>query len=97
MPAYRARAEFRRLTRDAPWVLAGVRVADRFFPAAAGVEPIRGRLPEAGLVGWAAIDEPILAPDATGAAATALELAARRWPARVGRGVPFPAGVFDGD
>lgn len=93
MPVYRARAEFRRRTRALPWVLAGVIVADRFFPAEPGVEPIRGRLPEAGLVGWAPIGEPILAPDRRAAAATALELASGRWPARVGRDVPFRSGT----
>jgi len=33
MPAYRARAEIRTLTRDGPWVRAGVWIGGRFHPA----------------------------------------------------------------
>jgi len=96
VPVYRTRAEFRRSRRDRPWVLAGVRVAGQFFAAVPGVEAIRGRLPDAGLLGWASIDQPILAPDRTVAAETALEMARATWPDRVRPKVPFAGGVADG-
>jgi hypothetical protein len=95
VPVYRARAEFRRRTRQSGWVLAGVRLADRFWPAEPGVEPIRGRLPDAGLLGWTAIDPAILAPDPAGAARTALDLARAAWPQRARRPIPFAGGVAD--
>ena len=63
MPAYAARAEFRRAERGAPWVLAGVVIDHRLWPARDGVDPIHGRLPDAGLVGWADVGT-VIAPDA---------------------------------
>lgn len=95
MPAYRARAEFRRLTRASPWVLAGVRVGVTFRPAAPEVEPIRSRLPDSGLVGWATLDMPIVAPDAERAGDAALEVARSTWPDRVCAAVPYPSGLPD--
>lgn len=95
MPVYRARAEFRRVDRRSRWVLAGVRVGARFVPAVPGVEPIRGRLPDSGLVGWAPLDTPILAPDADAAAEAALDLARATWPDRARGPVPYPSGLPD--
>src|SRR5262249_59115164 len=58
MRVFHARAEFRRRGPTAPWVLAGVVIDHRLWPARSGVEPIRSRLPEAGLVGWRGVDPP---------------------------------------
>lgn len=82
MPRYRGRAEFRRSSTSSRWVLAGVRLADRFWPAEPGVEPVRRRLAP-GLLGWADLPSPILAPDIETAAETALVVAADVWPDRV--------------
>jgi len=47
MEHHQARAEFRRASRDAPWVLAGVWVDHvAFLPVRPGIEPIAHRLPE---------------------------------------------------
>jgi hypothetical protein len=93
VPAYRARAEFRRWSRGAPWVLAGVVVADRFVPVEPGVERIRARLPEPGLVGWAPLPSPIVATSASAAGEPALDVARATWPERLGAPVPFPSGA----
>ena len=89
MEHHRARAEFRRANRDAPWVLAGVWIDHvAFQPAVAGVEPISGRLPETGLLGW--FDLPtVIAPDARAAGDAALQAARDSFPATVRRTVPF--------
>jgi len=86
---YRANAEFRRARRDAPWVLAGVWVDHvDFYPAGPGVEPIRRRLPETGLLGWSELP-PIIASGAEAAGEAALTTARQAWPTRVRRSVPF--------
>jgi hypothetical protein len=77
---FHARVEFRRDDPAAAWVLAGVVIGGRFWPARDGVEPIRGRLRATGLVGWADLPTPIVAPDEAGAAEVALEAARARWP-----------------
>ena len=98
MRRYDARAEFRRVARDKPWVLAGVWVnagpwsEDTFAPAVAGVEPIRGRLPEPGLVGWAALPS-VLAADRASAGEVALGLARDGWPKRARPDVPYSSGI----
>jgi hypothetical protein len=90
MSRHRARAEFRRRERGAPWVIAGVWVDGLVFvPAAPGVEPVRWRLPEAGLVGWADLP-PIVAVDQARAAEAALESARGIWPERDRGEVPHP-------
>jgi hypothetical protein len=94
--AFTARAEFRRRDRNAPWILAGVLVGGEFWPARPGVERIRQRLPDAGLLGWADLPSPLIAPDAESAAAAALEVAAAAWPARAGRPVPWASGTRAG-
>jgi hypothetical protein len=96
MPIYHARAEFRRRDRAAPWVLAGVVIDDELWPARDGVEPVRSRLPEAGLVGWSEIESPIIAGDASSAAAVALEVARDSWPDADRSLVPWAAGTRDG-
>ena len=45
-------------------MLAGVLIDHRLWPASDGVQPIRGRLPDAGLVGWSDV-APVIAPDPT--------------------------------
>jgi hypothetical protein len=95
MPRFRARAEFRRWTRAAPWVLAGVSIAGRFLPARDGVEQVRGRLPEPGLVAWLDLPEPVLAGDVDGALAAALQVARARWPRTDIDAVPFPGGTAE--
>jgi hypothetical protein len=89
MPRYVARAEFRREDRSAPWVLAGVVIAHRFWGADIGVEPISRRLPVTGLVAWTTIPTPIVAADEAVAADAALSVARATWPARDRRPVPF--------
>ena len=93
MPGYRARAEFRRVTRHDRWVLAGVWVGGCFRAAAPDVEPVRARLPDSGLVGWAGLETPIVAPDPDAARMAALDVARARWPDRARGGVPYPAGL----
>ena len=95
MRRYRARAEFRRSTRDSRWVLAGVSIGGRFGPAEEGIEQIRARLPEPGLVGWHDLPEPILAASVDEALAIALEVARGRWPRLAGGPVPFPSGTAE--
>jgi hypothetical protein len=86
---HEARAEFRRSDRNHSWVLAGVWIdLVSFHPATAGVEPIRRRLPESGLVGW--IGLPVVIAPSVGAAGEAALAAARQgWPGRVRPDVPF--------
>jgi len=92
---HRARAEFRRLTRDSGWVLAGISIGGRFRPVHEGIEPIRGRLPEAGLLAWRDLPAPIVARDPESAAAIALDVARATWPEQVREPVPFSGGVAD--
>ena len=95
MRRYRARAEFRRQTSGSRWVLAGVSIGGRFEPAEEGVEQIRGRLPEAGLVAWRDLPDPIVAASVGDALAIALEVARARWPRFANGSVPFPSGVAE--
>lgn len=88
MQRFRVRAEFRRLDAGSPWVLAGVIVRHGFWPAEPGVEEVRRRLPAPGLVGWADLPSPVLAPDAETAAGIGLAAARAAWPERVRRRVP---------
>jgi hypothetical protein len=86
---YRANAEFRRASRTAPWVLAGVWIDHvDFHPARPGVEPIARRLPETGLLGWVELP-PLVAPGPEAAGTAALEAARHGWPDRVRATVPF--------
>ena len=95
MRRYQARAEFRRQTRGSRWVLAGVSIGARFLPARDGVERIRARLPEPGLVAWTDLPDPILATSVDQALTIALDVARGHWP-RYGSGdVPFPSGTSD--
>jgi len=86
---YRANAEFRRASRAAAWVLAGVWIDHvEFHPARPDVEPIARRLPETGLLGWSALP-PLVAPGPEAAGTAALDAARRAWPGRVRATVPF--------
>ena len=86
---YRANAEFRRASRAARWVLAGVWIDHvEFHPARQGVEPIVRRLPETGLLGWVELP-PLVAPGPEAAGTAALDAARRAWPGRVRTTVPF--------
>jgi hypothetical protein len=91
MQIYRGRAEFRRADRGSPWVLAGVVIDHCLWPAGDGVQPIRGRLPDAGLVGWSDVS-PVIAPDAPTAAASTLHMARATWPDRARDHVPWSSG-----
>jgi len=93
MPHFRVQAEFRRRDREAPWVLAGITVDGEFWPAIDGVEPIRERLPAPGLVGWAKLPTPIVAPDPRVAAQVGLDVTRARWPDRVRAKVPYAPGT----
>jgi hypothetical protein len=95
MRRYHARAEFRRRTRESRWVLAGVSIGGRFEPARGGVEQIRGRLPEPGLVAWRDLPEPIVAASIEQALGIALEMARGRWPRYANGSVPFPSGLAE--
>ena len=88
---HRARAEFRRSSRDSPWILAGVWIDHVDFQAIApGVEPLTGRLPDTGLLGW--FDLPtVIAPDARAAGEAALQIAQQAFPRMVRARVPFGA------
>jgi len=87
---HNARAEFRRVTRDDPWILAGVWVDHvAFQPATPGVEPITGRLPDTGLLGWADLPT-VIALGVTAAGEAALIVARQAWPDRVRDVVPLP-------
>jgi hypothetical protein len=66
------------------------------WPAGEGVERIRQRLPEAGLVGWEDLPTPIIAGDAVAAAVVALEVARARWRERAAGPVPWASGTRDG-
>ena len=89
---HEARAEFRRSDRSQSWVLAGVWIDTvSFHPATAGVEPIRRRLPESGLIGWIGLPV-VIAPTIEAAGDAALGVARRGWPARARPDVPFPDG-----
>jgi hypothetical protein len=86
---HQARAEFRRTSRDDAWVLAGVWIDHvAFHPAHPGVEPIGGRLPDTGLLGWADLPM-VIAPSVEGAGEAALKVARDGWPARIRSEVPF--------
>jgi hypothetical protein len=76
-------------------VLAGVSIGGRFMPARDGVERIRARLPEPGLVAWTDLPDPIVAGDVDQALAIALEVARGRWPRSGAGDVPFPSGTPD--
>jgi len=95
VPPFHVRAEFRRHDRAAPWVLAGVVVDGGFHPVRPGVERLRMRLPEPGLVGWSDLPTAIVAADPATAAAAALDVARAAWPGRVRDLVPFASGVAE--
>jgi hypothetical protein len=91
VPRYRGvRAEFRRRTHSSPWVLAGVWLDERFLPVSPEVEPVRWRLPDAGLVGWTELPTPVVAPDRETAIRAALDVARAAWPQRDRLPVPWP-------
>ena len=58
-----------------------------------GVEQIRARLPEPGLVAWQDLPDPIVAASVDQAIAIALEVARGRWPRYADGNVPFPSGT----
>jgi hypothetical protein len=89
MPRYRPRIEFRRVSDGSPWVIAGVLIAGRFWPAQPTVAPIAHRLPAVGLVGWSDLPSPVVAPTVEAAAAIALDVARATWPERAKAEVPF--------
>jgi len=95
MPRFSVRAEFRRRHHAAPWILAGVVVDGEFHPVRPGVERLRMRLPEPGLVGWSELPMPVVAADRVAAAAAALDIARAAWPGRVRDEVPFAWGVVE--
>ena len=95
MRRYRARAEFRRRTQESRWILAGVSIGGRFAPAQDGVEQIRARLPEPGLVAWIDLPDPIVAAGVEQALTIALDAARGHWPRYDRDGVPFPSGTAD--
>ena len=73
-------------------MLAGVWIdGSGFHPAQPGVEPIRGRLSDAGLVGWAELP-PVLTPTLDQAGEVGLEIARATWPRWSRPDVPFPNG-----
>jgi hypothetical protein len=88
MPRYLARAGFRRRRVGSRWVLAGVILQDRFWPARPDVEPVGRRLPSTGLLGWGDLSSPIVAPDVEAAATIALATARAAWPARDRADIP---------
>jgi hypothetical protein len=92
VPGYVVWAEFRRRDREAPWVIAGVTIEHEFWPAVDGVEAVSERLPAPGLVGWARLPTPVVAPDVRVAAQVGLDVARVRWPARVRATVPYASG-----
>ena len=91
MERHQARAEFRRESRDSPWILAGVWVDHVAFQGISpGVEPLTGRLPGTGLLAW--FDLPtVIAPDARSAGEAALQIARQAFPRMVRARVPFGA------
>ena len=86
---FHARAEFRRQDRSASWILAGVWIAHRFYPAQPGVDPVRRRLPSTGLVGWTELPA-IIAATSEEAATIALGMARETWPKAAKETVPYP-------
>lgn len=76
-------------------MLAGVSIGGRFRPAAEGVEQIRHRLPEPGLVAWTDVPDAIVAAGVDQALAIALDVARGHWPRYDRNGVPFPSGTTD--
>jgi hypothetical protein len=86
MRRFEARAEFRRASGSSRWMLAGVVIDHRFWPARPGMEPVRGRLPGPGLLAWADMPVPIVAIDETSAADIALDVARATWPKSDRRG-----------
>jgi hypothetical protein len=70
-------------------VLAGVWIDHvAFQPVSPGVEPVAGRLPETGLLGW--FDLPtIIAPSLEAAGEAALQAARETFPGKLRGGVPF--------
>jgi len=76
-------------------VLAGVSVGGRFKAAVDGVEQIRARLPEPGLVAWRDLADPIVAGSIEQALAIALDVARGRWPRHDAGAVPFPSGTAE--
>jgi hypothetical protein len=93
MRRYRARAEFRRQTSESRWVLAGVSIGGRFEPVHDGVEQVRSRLPEPGLVAWRDLPDSIVAASVDQALAIALDVARSRWPRFANGKVPFSSGT----
>jgi hypothetical protein len=73
-------------------VLAGVSISGRFLAAADGVERIRARLPEPGLLAWSDLPDPILAASVDQALTIALDVARGRWPRHTPGPVPFQSG-----
>ena len=78
-------------------MLAGVWVENVFHPAVPGVEPIRGRLPQPGLVGWVDLPTPLIAAGLDQAGSAALEVARAAWPRSVQPAVPYASGVWESD
>ncbi len=97
VPRYAARAEFRRRRRGARWVLAGVRIEGVFHPAADGVEPIRGRLPDSGTARLGRPPDRDPRPGCGDRGAVALEVAGQTWPAESRGRAPFASGTADSD
>jgi hypothetical protein len=60
-----------------------------FWPAQPGVDRVRRRLPEGGLLGWADVPARVIAVDAGAAAEVALAVCAAVWPERIARPVPW--------
>jgi hypothetical protein len=89
MPRYSARVEFRRANVESEWVLAGIVMAGRFWPAQPGVGRVRRRLPAVGLLGWSDLPSPVVAPTIDDAATIALDVARATWPGRAKDEVPF--------
>ena len=73
-------------------MLAGVSIGARFLPAADGVERIRARLPESGLVAWTDLPDAIVATSVDQALMIALDVARGRWPRHTAGPVPFRSG-----
>lgn len=76
-------------------MLAGVVIEGDLWPVNDDVLPIRGRLPESGLVGWADLSSPIIAAEVARAAAVAIEVARSTWPDADRRDVPWASRTRD--
>ena len=74
-------------------MLAGVVIDGELWPVDDGIERIRWRLPETGLVGWSDLDSPIVAADAASAARVAIDVARARWPDADRERVPWSSGT----